>query len=504
MHKYHIRTVRTASKAKAVQVVWYKGHTTKIAKHIGSAKNEDELAILHARAEQYISENNPQLSLFDPQLQNVVLFDHIEATSVSHKFAREVLLKLAGKCALGSLDILYCDLAIMRIIEPSSKLRSIELIERYFGICYTRYLYERLPKLLDEKLVIEEAAVKTAKSFKNAFALLLYDVTTLYFETHKPDDDLQARGFSKDDKSKQPQIVIGLLVTAQGFPLVQEVFKGNTFEGHTMLSIVKSFQERYDTGKPVIVADAAMLSKENQNALAAEGHHYIVGARLANAKSSLISSLCSKLPKHDGAILRMEYPNSGYDIVCTYSHARYKKEKREFDKQVERAKMLIARQEPGKRAKFIKKSGVGDKPYIFDETLRQKSEQLLGIKGCCTNVSEDILSNDDIVSYYHDLWRIEQAFRISKSDLRSRPIFHYSHDAIRAHVLTCFMALMISKFIEIKAGLSIRRFRDMIWQVHDINLRDTYSGRERLVRTPITSELREILASLEIMIENTH
>jgi transposase len=501
MSKYRIRTVRTVSGATAIQVVWYEKHVTKIAKHIGSTKDPNELEVLRSAAELYIAEHEPQLSLFNERPNHVVSFDHIEATDVSHRFARYILLTLAKQCHLGNLMELYLDLVVMRIIEPCSKLRSIELIERYFGISYTRYIYEHLPKLLNQYSLIESAAIKTAKDFDETFTLLLYDVTTLYFETHKPDDDLQARGFSKDDKSKQPQIVLGLLVTKQGFPLIHDLFKGNTFEGHTMLAVVKKFQKQHDTAKPIIVADAAMLSQANRTMLENEGYQYIVGARLSNTKISFLQNIFDKLPKQDDATMRIAYPDADYEIVCAYSHARYKKDKREMDKQIEKAKMLVARKEPGRRAKFVKKENA---TYLFDDALRQKTELLLGIKGYCTNIPEHVLSNDKIVSHYHDLWRIEQAFRMSKSDLKARPIFHYTHDAIRAHVLICFMALMIGKYIEIKSGASIRRFRDLIWQVQEVHLRDQLSGKERILRTPISRELKQILDSLSLDIENTH
>ena len=388
----------------------------------------------------------------------------------------------------------------MRIIEPCSKRRSIELLQQHFGVTYTKHLYARFPGILEERTVIESAAVETAKRLGNGFALLLYDVTTLYFETHKPDDELQARGFSKDDKSKQPQIMIGLLVTAQGFPLIQEVFKGNTFEGHTMLEVVKAFQARYHTEKPVIVADAAMLSEANRAQLETEGYPYIVGARLANAKPSFINSLCSKLPREDGAVIRLPYSDLSFWIVCAYSEKRYKKEKAELDKHIEKAKTLIARREPGKRAKFVKKSNQPEQPYLFDEALRQKTESLLGIKGYCTNIPEERLSNKEIIVYYHELWHVEQAFRISKTDLKARPIFHYSHDAIRAHALICFIGLMIGKFIEIKTGLSIRAVRDMLWQVHDIQLQDPIGERQRIIRTALTTELQNVLDNLNLKI----
>jgi transposase len=500
--KYRIRTVRTASNATAVQVVWYEKHKTHLVKHIGSANTPDELDVLRIKAEQYIIGHQPQRSLFEEPAQNIVIFDRIEATRVTHRFARNVLLSLADQCGLGTLDILYRDFAIMRIIEPCSKRRSLQLLQEYFGVSYSRYAYERLPDLLEERVRIEQAALATAKSFQDQFALLLYDVTTLYFETHKPDDELQARGFSKDDKPKQPQVVIGLLVTAEGFPLIHEVFKGNTFEGHTMLTVLKKFQQQHHTEKPIIVADAAMLSKINRSVLEEEGYHYIVGARLANAKPAFIQKLCDQLPREDGATIRCAYPDEAYEVVCSYSKARYKKDKREFDKQIDKAKSLVARQEPGRRAKFVKKSKEANKPYLFDETLKQKAEQLLGIKGYCTNIPTEVLSNEQIAQYYHDLWRVEQMFRMSKSDLKARPIFHYTHDAIRAHLLICFMGLMIGKMIEIKTGRSLRSVRDLLWQIHEIHLRDPISNQERIVLTPVSNELNKVLDLLDI--KNTH
>lgn len=500
MAKYHIRTVHTASDATAVQVIWYEKNRRKIAKHIGSAKNNDELKLLRSVAQQYIAEHEPQLSLFIKPTTQVVNFDHIKVTSVSHQFARTILLSLAQQCGLGDLDMIYRDLAIMRIIEPCSKLRSIELIARYFQISYSQYIYEQLPKLLDKRDIIENAAIETAQTLNPTLALLLYDVTTLYFETHKPDDDLQARGFSKDDKSKQPQVVMGLLVTGQGFPLIHEVFKGNTFEGHTMLTVINTFQKRHNTEKPIIVADSAMLSQANRDALNGEDYHYIVGARLANAKPSLLHSIRDQLPKDEGATIRLTDPDIMGDVVCAYSYARYKKDKHELNKQIEKAKRLIARKEPGRRAKFVKKSPHIDQPYVFDDTLQQKAELLLGIKGYYTNIPETRLSNEQIVKYYHDLWHVEQAFRISKSDLRARPIFHYTHDAIRAHVIVCFMALMIGKFIEIKAGVSLRHVRDLLWEVQEVKLCDPISGTTRVARSPISSELVQILNRLNIKI----
>jgi transposase len=482
-----IRKIRTASGATAIQIVRYEHGKRIVVKHIGSAHTDDELAVLRQKAGVVREQLCMQPSLFpvEESSEQLLHAQHLHLRAVTHRFAYEALRQCSQQCGLGSLHPLYQDLALMRIIEPTSKSRTIVLVNRYFDVLYAeRTLYRLLPKLLAHKKTIEGAAYQTAFThFGESFALVLYDVTTLYFESHEPNDELRARGFSKDDKSKQPQVVVGLLVTSQGFPLMHEVYKGNTFEGHTMLSVVKEFQKCHPDSKPIIVADAAMLSRKNTASLEAEGYQYIVGARLANTTESFINAITAKLVRQDGAMIRLPYPQRTYNVICTYSDKRARKDRREFEKQVSRAHDLIARKEPGKRAKFVKKSPDNTTSFILDEELKGKTEKLLGIKGYCTNIPEHVLSNEQIVAYYRDLWHVEQAFRMSKTDLKTRPIFHYTHDAIKAHVLLCFMALMMGKFLEIKTGLSLQRVRDILWNVHEAHLEDTLTGKQVTLRT---------------------
>jgi transposase len=297
-----IRKVRTGSGAIAVQVVKYVKRKCVIVRHIGSANTDDELTVLWKEAEVVREQLCVQPSLFAKIEEKPILHaEHLVLQSVMHKFALNFLRDCSQVCGLGFLNILYQDLAVMRIIEPASKLRTLELLERHFSLSYARRsLCRLLPKLIDYKDKIEEASYQTACThFGQVFAIVLYDVTTLYFESHEPDDDLRARGFSKDDKSKQPQIVVGLLVTPQGFPLRHDIYKGNAFEGHTMLEVVKRFQGRHGGVKPIIVADAAMLSQENMLFLENEGYQYIVGARLANTSGTFINKLTSTLTKRD-------------------------------------------------------------------------------------------------------------------------------------------------------------------------------------------------------------
>lgn len=484
-----IRKVRTASGATAVQVIRYRQGKRIIVRHIGSAHTEEELAVLCQEAEIVREQLSSQLSLFSIIEKSPKLLhkDHLQLSSVTHCFAHTALKKCSQLCGLAFLHPLYQDLALMRIVEPTSKLRTMELLTKYFEISYAeRSVYRLLPKLLEHKNSIENAAYNTAKAhFGESFALVLYDVTTLYFESQEPNDELRARGFSKDDKSKQPQIVVGLLVTHQGFPLKNEIYKGNTFEGHTMLDVVKQFQKHHADSKPIIVADAAMLSLENMLLLEKESYQYIVGARLANTPKDFIDVMASQLKRQDGDVIRLSLPNRSYDVICSYSEKRAKKDKREFDKQIEKAQKLISKQESGKRAKFVKKSAGHKNPFILNEELKNKAEKLIGIKGYCTNIPESILSNTQAIEYYHGLWHVEQAFRMSKTDLKTRPIFHYAHDAIRAHVLLCFMGLMMGKFLEIKTGLSLRRVRDILWNVQEAHIKDALTRKCIVLQTDI-------------------
>ncbi|MEE9905679.1 MAG: IS1634 family transposase [Chlorobium sp.] len=501
-----IRTVRTKSGATAVQVVQNKGKQRSFLKHIGSAHTEQELELLMAEARQYAETHCRQPNLFaetpappPPPLSFQDAFARSTLVGVTHQFARRVLLACARKCGLGNLPELYLDLALMRIIEPASKLMTLELLESHFNVQYSRRtLHRMLPKLLEHQAAIESAAIQTARDdMQEKYSLVLYDVTTLYFESFK-EYNFQKPGFSKDNKPMQPQIVIGLITTRSGFPVMHEVFEGNTFEGHTMLAILKRFQERVGKTKPVIIADAAMLSKTNMQELEKEGYCYIVGARLANTAAGFIDQIDRKLPRTDKAVRRFDYGHAVENaaMICEFSDARYKKDKREFDKQVKRALVLLEKNEPGRRAKFVKKSKEKDKPFMFDTALQAKTEKLLGVKGFVSNIPEETMSSADVISYYRDLWHVEQAFRMSKSDLQARPIFHRTQDSIRGHMLICFMGLMMGKYLEINTRRSLRQLRKELLNVHEAHIRDEQTGEVHVMQMDTDEFAGSVLGKL--------
>jgi len=489
---YSVRKVRTKSGSLAIQVVRYVGHRSIIAKHIGSSKDQTEEAVLRQRALDWIDEQTAQLSLFPAQKQKLLVVDRGECIGVTHHFAFRFFMGCFDECGLSHLPRLLLDLAIMRLIEPASKLRSVELLEYYFGIKYSQRIYRNIPKLAAYKADIEQCGYKVAQQkFNEPFYFVLYDVTTLYFESFKA-DEFKIQGFSKDNKSQQPQIVIGLLVTQSGFPLSYQVFAGNTFEGKTMLPVVETFISTHPQTRPIIVADAAMLDEERLAELRGKKLSYIVGARLANADIGLVKQIHAKLNGKHGAIAR--FPSRHGDLVCDFSLKRYKKELNEFNKLVQKARELVAKQSLKVKAQFVKK--VTKEKIELNTALIEKRRMLLGIKGYCTDLSEQQLPNEMVIDRYRQLWHIEQSFRMSKFDLQTRPIYHQKQEAIKAHVLICFAALMAEKFLELTTKLSLREIRFLVWNITETHIQDHLTKQTFVFRSTTKEILKSQLATL--------
>ena len=487
-----IRKVKTKSQSTAIQVVVYQGHRSKIIKHIGSSKNEEELSLLYQKAKEFINEHTGQIFLFQEEKQEILFIDQGECIAVTHQFARKFLMCSAKECGLSDIDNRLLDLSIMRLLEPASKLRTIKLLSQYFGVNYSQRIYRNIPKLVKLKSEIEQRAYRLAvKKFNEQFYYVLYDVTTLYFETSKS-DKLRIPGFSKDNKPQQPQIVIGLLVTHSGFPLSYEVFPGNTFEGKTMLPIIEEFISKHRKARPIVVADAAMLSEERLEELKEKKISYIVGARLANANLDLIKQVHSSLQNKDGANIRIKSIHG--DLVCDFSIKRYKKQLNDLNKQIKKAEEFVAKKSSGKRTKFVKK--LSKEVVELNEPLIEKHRLLLGIKGYCTDIPELNLPNTEVIARYHNLWKVEQSFRMSKSDLETRPIFHYKENSIRSHILICFVALIIEKYLELSTNLSLLKIRDLIWDITETHIQDKLTKKVFIFLSPMKDIMNTPLAKL--------
>lgn len=239
------------------------------------------------------------------------------------------------------------------MITPASKLHSTELLDEYFGLKHRRQrYYDFAHQWLTLKSKSERIALDFArKYFAFNFDLLFYDVTTLYFETFE-EDELRKNGFSKDNKSQQPQILVALMITKEGFPIAYEVFSGNTFECHTIIPLVKSFITRNKVKEFTVVADAAMISADNIRSLTENNINYIVGARLGNLSNELIAEIDKKLSRENGQNIRIKTGN-GY-LICSYSSTRYRKDKYEMQRQIEKAKYIIDNPSKNKKTQIHK------------------------------------------------------------------------------------------------------------------------------------------------------
>lgn len=496
-----LRTTKNSSGSTAVQVVRYDDRRTVIVRHIGSARTLEDISHLKEEAIRWIETETEQSSLFPEGISSKRFLDLDTCRYLGFRYslAHDVLMDIADQLQLTKMnDRLLLDLVIMRIIEPASKVRSLELLKTYFGIHYARSrLYRDLRKIVGYKSTFERLAVSFAhEELCSDLSFVLYDVTTLYFESFSA-DELRKPGFSKDNKAQQPQIVIGLLVDLAGFPLAYEIFEGNTFEGHTMIPVLEQFARLHGVTTSIVVGDAAMLSRSNIQELERRGFFYIVGARLANASSGLIAQTSRELQQRDEATIRIPTIMGHGDLVCSFSAKRFRKDSLEMERQIAKAKKLITIGQPGKRAKFVKRAD-GKDSYILDETLMAKAKLLLGVKGYYTNVPRERLDDEGIIARYHDLWHVEQSFRMTKSDLVARPIFHRKKDAIKAHMLICFMALAMGKTMELKTGLSLRRIVHILKSVTDARIVDEVTKREFTLRSELSKEVRFLLEKLHL------
>jgi transposase len=484
-----IRTVKTTSGATAVQIVKYVKRKTVVLTHIGSAHTADALSALKEEAEIQIEKTAMQKSLFPKERQRespVLVINKSQYLGVRYTFIYEVLTCLFRLFDFHKLkNQILLDLVLMRIIQPVSKLESLEYLSEMFGISYKEgSLYQAISAFPPLKNTVEENIIAVAKKqFGFDFSIVFYDVTTLYFESFKEDPEgFKLTGFSKDNKSNQPQIVIGLIVTKEGFPVAYEVFEGNTFEGKTFIPTIVKFKETYSVRNLTVVADAAMISFPNVQSLIANKLSYIVGARIGNLKHNQIQEISQGLNQVDKASLRLQTERGL--LVCDFSLKRYRKDKREMDKQIAKAEKLLLDKEALKRTKFIK---IDKTNQSLNQDLVDKTRLLLGIKGYYTNL---VTVNDEtIIKQYHSLWHVEQAFRIAKSDLQMRPIYHFKKQAIEAHVLICFMALAICKYMELKTGKSTKKIVKLLKSITDARIKNKLTGEMIIMRQELSEEV---------------
>lgn len=321
-------------------------------------------------------------------------------------------------------------------------------------------LYRSMDRLSNRyKEQVQAVAYNYTKQCLGTVAVVFYDMTTLYFET-EDEDDLRKIGFSKDGKFQNPQIMLGLLVGEEGLPLGYDIFEGNTFEGHTLVPVLKKIREKYGLENPVVIADAALLSNRNMANLAQEGYSFILGARIQNESEAIKSDILKRagnLQNGESFILEKQDKSR---LVVAYSDDRAKRDAMNRQKGVKKLQEQV-------RSGRLTKENINNRGYnkfltiqgealvTIDEDKIRAEARWDGLKGYVTNTA---LTADKVIENYRHLWQIERAFRISKTDLLIRPIHHHLKHRIEAHVCIAFTAYTIYKELERllrKAGIAM-------------------------------------------------
>lgn len=475
-----IRKVKTASGATAIQIAHKRyGRVVKID-HIGSSHTNDDLETLLAIANQRLLAG--QQSLFDENLSPL----KINLKKSVSRLLLEILIGLYNSLGFNRLeDEIFAYLCIARLVEPTSKLDSIRVLtELGVRIIDKNRLYRCLKQIIakDYRKTITQCCFAHAAE---GISLVLYDVTSLYFEVQK-EDDYRKYGMSKE-RRLEPQTIVGLLVDQYGFPLGLHSFEGNTAETNTILPVIEAFNKQHGLINITVVTDAAMLSQKNLEALTNAGYTYIVGSKLQKIPYDITEyQKTGKLT--DQQIITTEL-NNGQRIIYQYREKRAALDLRNIEKQITKAKKIINGNLTSKKAKFL---SVKMKEKKLNQTLIDKAYALAGIKGYVTNL---MLPDEEIIVCYHQLWHVEQSFRISKSDLKARPIFHHKREAIEAHLTVVLAALAIGTTIKSRTGMSIKRFIRIIRPIHSGTV--TINGKEYPAEAEISPEIEMLIHKLQ-------
>lgn len=451
------RKIQNRSGSVSVKIVSKATGRYRVIQTVGTSKIPEEIDRFWKQAHHIIHNSDPiQEKLFiqqtDADLAVQSAMETLTNRSIRTIGPELIFGTLFDRIGLNQIpDELFRHLVIARLAFPCSKLKTTDYLNRYKGVSLSvSALYRFLDRLQNRhKPEIERIVYQHSQKRLGIIRVVFYDMTTLYFEAEE-EDDLRKVGFSKDGKFQQPQIMLGLLVGEEGFPIGYDLFEGNTFEGHTLLPTLTQIQQRYGFQQPIVVADAAMLSKANLEKLSEAQYRFIIGARIKTESAEIKKQILDRAQgmKHgDHFILKRE---DGTRLAVTYSEKRARKDAHNRQKGLAR---LEKRFQTGSLTKeHINNRGYnkfltmeGTMSVRIDETKIEEDRQWDGLKGYLTNTR---LGAGKIAENYSHLWQIEKAFRISKTDLRVRPVFHYRKQRIESHLCIAFAAYAIYKELE--------------------------------------------------------
>lgn len=445
-----IRKKKNRSGNISIQIIQKQHGKYVVIKTLGTSGDEEEIDRLYKQAQEAIPRLFNQITIFDDPVSlprvDEVGNDDIRVVGPELVFGR--IFDYIGFNQIP--DQLFRDLVISRITHPGSKLQLSEYLrENNRQEISADNIYYFLDKLNSKyKHKVEDISfTHTANLLNGQIGIVFYDMTTIYFESSQP-DELRMTGFSKDGKHQHPQIFLGLLVGKNGYPIGYDIFEGGIYEGHTLLPVLEKFERRFDFEKPIVVADAGLLSKENISSLQNNGYGYILGARIKNESQSIKKQIIAAQWK-DGAIIRLK-KDQQQCLVVSYSASRAAKDlhnrKRglaRLEKSLKRGKLTKDKINNRGYNKYLKLTG--DVNVEIDYTKFYNDQYWDGLKGYVTNTS---LRSKQVIDSYNNLWKIERAFRISKNDLKIRPIYHRLRERIEAHICISFVSYVLYKDLE--------------------------------------------------------
>jgi transposase len=501
-----VRKKPNSSGSCSVQIIQKLRGRYKVVKTIGSATTQQEIEKLVYLGKQEIEKLSCQPKLFVSESDEAIeqAFSILDNASIKTLGPEIIFGKIYDSIGFGNIkESLFRHLVIARLAFPLSKLKTIEYLYRYQGTSLDiDSVYRFLDKLNNKlKPQVEKIAFEhTLKVLNNAINVVFYDMTTLYFEA-SDEDDLRKTGFSKDGKHQCPQIYIGLLVGLGGYAIGYDIFEGNIYEGHTLIPFIEKISQKFKLDKPIIVADSGLLSKDNIKALEAKNYEYILGARIKN-ESEWIKKKIVESQFLDGTTKSLIKSDST-KLIINYSAARAAKD-------AYNRKRGLSRLEKQVKTGKLTKSSINNKGYnkylklngdILIEIDYQKynNDQIWdGLKGYITNTK---LSDSEVIENYKNLWHIEKAFRMSKTDLRIRPIYHRLRSRIEAHICISFTAYCILKELERvlyleKSTLSIKKAAELTHNMYQITftLPESKHSKSKLLKMDeLQAELYRII-----------
>lgn len=475
-----IRKLKNRSGSVSIQIISKESQKYKVVKTIGSSKTEEGISLLLHQAKYELNKILLQPSLFvsqkDVQIEGFLMT--LNNSNVQVIGPELIFGRIYDSIGFNQVkEGLFRHLVIARLAFPLSKLKTVDYLFRYRGIdIKASNIYRFLDKLNNSlKNQVEQISFKhTKKLLNNKLSVVFYDMTTLYFEA-SDEDDLRKTGFSKDGKHQNPQIFLGLLVGLGGYAIGYEIFKGNIYEGHTFIPTIEKLSKKFNLSKPIVVADAGLLSTENIKQLKKNGYQFILGARIKNESGQIKNQILeAKLTDGKHKII---IKSSGQRLIISHSDKR-------ANKDAHNRKRGLNRLEKHIKSGKLTKSSINNRGYNkylklegeinveIDYGKFKKDEVWDGLKGYITNTS---LGAKKIIENYNNLWYIERAFRMSKTDLKIRPIYHYLRNRIEAHICISFTAYAVYKELErllykAKAPFSVKRAAELTQTMYQLEV----------------------------------